>query len=244
MTSLQTKNPIHVVLVRSIYSRNVGSVSRAMANLGASRLILVDPKCDLDFEARQGAAGAQSRLIEATVYNTWADFYASEGEGVRIAFCAKSKIETDALDIESRAQEILKTHNGPIYLIFGPEDHGLSNDDVSFANFICQLPVYGDFTSFNLSHAVLLATYIFQKQLQLKAPEAEVTPVSKFEFPDATLQKWLNTLGFEVGDRRIDAYKVLKRILLKNIATDKELRILEAVIFQTIRKLPENHRDT
>ena len=35
---------IHVVLVRSIYERNVGATSRAMCNMGFKNLILIQPQ--------------------------------------------------------------------------------------------------------------------------------------------------------------------------------------------------------
>ena len=51
---------IDVVLVRTEYASNVGATARAMANMGADRLILIDPQCDVDLKAREAAAGAQN----------------------------------------------------------------------------------------------------------------------------------------------------------------------------------------
>ncbi len=235
-------NPIHVVLVRPHYSRNVGSVSRAMANMGAQKLILIQPECEINLEARQGAAGAQTHLLEHTSYSSWKDFFDNEPEGLRIAFSAQHKKETDTLSLEDRVKHLRSEGflpRLPLYLFFGPEDHGLSNEDVAFANFICRLPIYGPFTSLNLSHAVLLALYICRTWLH-SAPTVSAEPPSEtFHFPESAIQGWLQTLGFEIGDRRTDVYKVLKRILLRNLASDKELRILEAIVNQTLRKLPK-----
>jgi TrmH family RNA methyltransferase len=232
---------IHVVLVRPLYSRNVGGVSRALGNMGGHRLILVNPQCEVDYEARQGAAGAQKHLIEHTHYESWDQFYKKEAHGVYIAFCARKKIETDTLEYAARVKNLVSekiAFEKPIYLIFGPEDHGLSNDDTRLANFICALPTYGSFESLNLSHAVLLALYILQNELKLvHLADAPVLAREEFYFPDNVLQTWLHDLGFEFGERRTDVYKVLKRILLRNLASPKELRILEAVLFQTVRKI-------
>lgn len=237
--------PISIVLVKPLYSRNIGSVARVIANMGGHRLILVEPQCEIDLAARQGAAGAQTHLLEATHYSSWTDFFNTEPEGVRLAFCARTKTDTDPVSVKDRITW-LKAENHlaagrPLYLIFGPEDHGLTNEDLEYANFICTLPIYGNFKSLNLSHAVLLALYIIQSHLtESVAGDAEaLLPAtnSRFQFPQHIIQDWLQTLGFEIGERRTDVYKVLKRILLKNIATDKELRVLEAVLFQTVRKL-------
>lgn len=233
---------INVVLVRTIYPRNIGSVSRVMGNMGADRLILIDPKCEINLEARQGAAGAQKHLVERTTYKSWRAFYENENEGLRIAFCARNKSDEDLLPFSDRVKKIVKskkTNKLPIYMIFGPEDHGLENDDLDLANYICHLPVFGSFKSLNLSHAVLLALYV----LKSAGPSKTSTNDKKtgtYNFPQAALAEWLKTIGFTFGGRRTDVYKVIKRILLNNLASDKELRVLEAVIFQTIRKLKKN----
>lgn len=238
------------MLVGSLYSRNVGYVSRAMANMGASRLILIDCKCDYDLNAREGAAGAQTHLLTATRYTSWSEFFSQEKDGIRIAFSARQKKETDGLTFEQRLLELQKDERysaTSFYLIFGPEDHGLSNADVEFAHYICSLPIYGPFKSLNLSHAVLVALYIFQSTLSRAGhviADANDTharipsgPDDRFFYPSEAIHEWLTTLGFEIGERRTDAYKILKRILLSNRATPKELRVLEAIVQQTVRKL-------
>ncbi len=256
---------LNVVLVGTLYSRNLGSCSRVMANMGGARLITIDAKCEYNLEARQGAAGAQTHLVTRTTYNNWQEFFSEEKEGVRIAFSAISKYETDENSLEKRAQEIIKhlkenstaSPDTPIYLIFGPEDNGLSQSDIEWANFICQLPTHGNYPSLNLSHAVLLALYIFNNEVKIsftdksqQLNEAGATtipeksaPEQLFHFPEHALKDWLTALGFEIGHRRKDVYKTLKRILLSNMATARELRVFEAIIFQTIRKLNDNKKN-
>ncbi|NJL24175.1 MAG: RNA methyltransferase [Calothrix sp. SM1_5_4] len=79
---------IHAVLVRSEYATNVGAAARALANMGGDRLILIDPRCELEEEARQMAAGAQQKLREATTHASWDEFYSHEQDGLRIALTA------------------------------------------------------------------------------------------------------------------------------------------------------------
>lgn len=235
----------HVVLVKPIYPLNIGYVARVMANMGGDRLILIAPKCEINHESRLGAAGAQQRLIEATIYESWQEFFDKEPEGFRLAFHGKEKKELDATAYSDRVRQLHleqpEWREKPHYLIFGTEDKGLSNEDLEFANFICPLPTYGEFKSMNLSHAVMLALYIYQDAyfhtVQDKAHAAPPKADDKFYFPEKTIQEWLETLGFKIGDRERDAYTVLKRLLLQRLASAKELRVLEAIIQQTVRKL-------
>lgn len=240
---------VDVVLVRTIYPRNIGYVSRAMANMGGGRLILVDPQCELNHEAHQGAAGAQQRLIDSIRYASMDEFLRSEPEGVRFAFCRRSKKSMDHMPFSDRLRQLARSNDpvfqSKIYFFFGPEDDGLNNDELEYMNFIETLPIYGEFKSLNLAHAALLALALYG-QVRTDSQSHGETPVATtdvteqkdaFYFPDQAIKKWLTVLGFEIENRQESAYSTLKRILLKNVATAKELRILEAIVQQTVRKL-------
>ena len=43
--------------------------------------------------------------------------------------------------------------------MFGPENSGLSNKDISLSNFILQIPTSKKFKSLNLSHSVTIICY-------------------------------------------------------------------------------------
>lgn len=236
---------IHVVLVRSEHSSNVGAAARAVANMGAHRLILVDPRCAIDSKARANAAGAQEHLNHVATYKGWDDFFAIEGDGVRIALTRragqrrkvtplKTQIQTLAADIEH------------LYLVFGPESDGLNADDLGLMNFTCHLPVYGDFASLNLAQAVLLTLFIVRentasdyipKQMTGKTAKA----AKPFYFPDEQIKEWLEAMGFDVGARKASAYLTLRRLFLQNVPTQHELHVLEAILRQNIRKLRERN---
>ncbi len=238
----------HVVLVRPIYPLNIGYVARSMANMGADKLILIAPKCEIDHEARLGAAGAQQRLIEATIYENWKDFFANEPDGIRLAFHGREKKEKDASAFSDRMRILNSSEpqwiEKPHYLFFGTEDKGLSDEDLEFMNYIVPLPTFGEFKSMNLSHAVMLAIYIYQNamfEFEAAAP-AKIGAAQKLEqdtfyFPEDSIKEWLKVLGFDILDRDRSAYTVLKRLLLQRLASAKELRMLEAIVQQTIRKL-------
>ena len=129
---------INIVLVRPIYPRNIGMCARAIANMGASKLILIAPQCELSEEAHQGAACAQSILAMTKIYSSLENFYAHEGEGLRIAFSTrKSKIrqsenwqiQLQKLKIEF-SEQVLPSN---IYLFFGSEDDGLTAEEIKLA---------------------------------------------------------------------------------------------------------------
>lgn len=235
---------IHVVLVRTEHSQNIGAVARAMANMAADRLILIDPKCKVDSMARILAAGAQDQLSHVVTYPSWNEFYNHEGDGLRIALsrrAGKKRKVTDFKKTLGRNLEVLPNH---LYLIFGPESDGLNADDLAFANFTSYLPVHGEFQSMNLAQAVLLTLFIARDLVPLNSAIEPTTktgradpPVQPFYFPDQLIKDWIEAMGFDVSARKASAYLTLRRLFLQNRPTAHEFRVLEAILQQNIRKL-------
>jgi TrmH family RNA methyltransferase len=245
---------LNVVLVRTLYPSNLGATARAMANMGASRLVLVDPRCEpTASKAKMAAASAQDMLEKMTVYDAWADFYAAEGSGLRLALTrrqGKRREPRDLAEYLAYAASEGALHQ-PLYLIFGPEDNGLEAGDLELVHSCVQLPTFGSFGSLNLSQAVLLSLFIVQNRSRGRhrtdtdadadadADIAEVTPAKAkpLYFPDDTIRAWIQAMGFDLNARKASAYLTLKKLLLRNLPADEDLHVLEAVLRQNIRKL-------
>lgn len=231
---------LHVLLVRTETSGNLGSCARALANMGGGRLILVDPRCSIDEEARKMAAGAQAVLDDAVIYPSWDAFYAHEGDGLRIAFSRRGGRKRKVFPLDEFLPQVLNHEN--VYLMFGPEKDGLDASDLAFANFTCHLPVFGEFASLNISQAVLLALFMVRQKIpgdvhpeRIKSGSAEA--LRPFYFPDRLIRQWLEAMGFNVKARRASAYLTLRRLFLQNQPTHHEIHVLEAILNQNIRKL-------
>jgi tRNA/rRNA methyltransferase len=247
---------IHVVLVRSIYERNVGAASRAMANMGANRLILIGPQCEITYTAQQAAATGQHALQNRIVYKDWPEFFANEKEGLRFAFSTKDgkgrqlRDFSDCLKWLKTEHEMLSPENSevlPVYMIFGQEDWGLSNEDIEYSHYNVLIPTFGDNPSLNLAQAVLMGLFILRDawggertEVLLRSSERSTAP--NVTFADNSLKIWLEEMGFNIEDRRINAYSVLKRLFFHNVPTSKEVAMVETVFQQGIRKLREYNR--
>ncbi|MBC7370337.1 MAG: RNA methyltransferase [Bdellovibrionaceae bacterium] len=246
---------IRIVLVRSIYERNVGATSRAMSNMGCEKLILVDPKCELTYEAQQAAATGQTGLQNRVTYNGWPEFLAAEPESIKICMTARDgkgrqvrDLDDVLQDIKEKSPQFQRDNEIPyvVHLIFGPEDWGLSGEDLEVANFCACIPTYGDNWSLNLSQATLLTMFSLRKawggnRTQLDGGSEDRRAPQGIEGinPDLTLKTWLQEMGFDLSKKKINVYTVLRRMLLQNTPTKKELIILETVLQQSIRKLQE-----
>lgn len=249
------KIDVRIVLIKSLYERNIGATSRAMANMGFSNLILLAPQTEVTFEAQQAAATGQFALQNRKVYRDWTEFFKNEPQGLMIATTARDGRGRQAQDLQSTLQyfketslEIKKDSDHPfvIHIVFGPEDAGLNAEDISHANFCCSIPTFGDNTSLNLAQATLLALFITRSvfggdRTKLEGQQKPKTMQKKEEgiFPDESLRTWLTEMGFSLDKKKINVYTTLKRMLLQNTPSSKEFRVLEIVLQQSIRKLRE-----
>ena len=236
---------INVVLVRTIYPSNVGSVARVIGNMGASRLILVNPQCEIEQKAHSSAAGAQKWLEDKTEYASMEQLFSAEGEGIRIALTRRNG-KTRTTRVITQVIEIIKNSENKfenIYLFFGPEDNGLDAEELEMMNYCCSLPVPGEFKSMNLSHAVLLTLHLVNT-LKMKSVSPsnnhQVTPVY---FPEDTIKEWINAMGFDWKKRRQSALGTIKKVLLNSAMSNKQLKSVEEILKQSIRKMDHNKRE-
>jgi TrmH family RNA methyltransferase len=242
---LQHKLKLSIVLVRPIYPRNIGMCARALANMGGGDVICIAPQCDLDNQMKEGAAGAQVQLAKLKVYECLGAFFEAEPDGLRLAMSARDLRSAPAKYFDDQVKEISMRPTlefDQVYLIFGPEDHGLAIADLDLVHHTCRLPTFGEFTSLNLSHAVLLATYIFSSHFKTRVahnaePASEIQQRRPALFPAQSIHTWLEALGFNLDHKYVSAEKTLNRILLENEPTYEELKVLESILQQTIRKL-------
>lgn len=246
------KFELRVVLVRPIYERNVGATSRAMSNMGVEKLILIAPQCEIGFDAQQTAATGQGGLQKRVTYASWKEFLANEPDSIRISFTSRDGKGRQVRDIDDVLEDI-KTKSPqfrhesetpfPVHLIFGPEDWGLSAEDLEMGHFAASIPTFGENWSLNLAQATLLGMFSVRKAWggertvldggkDRRAPEG-VEGIN----PDETLKTWLQEVGFDLSKKKINVYTVLRRMLMQNTPTRKELVILETVLQQNIRKM-------
>jgi tRNA/rRNA methyltransferase len=241
-----------VVLVRTLYDSNIGASSRAMANMGVQDLVLISPQCQITYAAQQAAATGQTALQTRRVYPNWDEFFAKEPDGLRIAFTArdgKGRLVQDfnevMRDLEERDPRFQKSDASPlpVYLIFGPEDWGLSAEDLELVHHAASIPTFGDNPSLNLAQAVLLGLFMLRTRwggekfrIEGRGPETHFQKRDDL-FPEKSLQDFLTAMGFSLENRRVNVYTVFRRLLLRTFPTAKERRILEIVFQQGARKL-------
>lgn len=158
---------VHVVLVEPKGPGNIGSVVRAMKNMGLARLRLVNPVPFRD-EAEQKKMGYRSQeIIEAArEYPTLSA--ALQGiSRVYLATAKAGKWKRDFLSPEQAAAQVAASAPGEkVALVFGREDKGVNTNESQLANYFIRIPMSGTYPSLNLSQAVMVVVYELFKAVQ------------------------------------------------------------------------------
>jgi len=209
-------------------------VSRAMSNFGHQRLVLIEPRCELDRTANKGAAQGQQPLSDCITYQSWQEYADNEPDGPRIAYSRRDGRRRPVYDIEELADWQPLSDGRPVSLIFGTEDHGLSRDDLKWAHRTCTLNIPGPLKSLNLSHAVLLALSQLPKLKPQKPPTHE--PV---QTPDDHLERWLTALNFDLSSKNWNAFYSMRQMLMKANLTRREMDLFRTVVEQTLRRIDD-----
>jgi tRNA/rRNA methyltransferase len=150
---------IAIVLVNPKYPENIGSAARAAWNMGLSRLIVVADEYPDHGRMATLATHNAVHLLDAMEFH----------ENLADALQPFSQIvATTARRGRHRMpgnspREIMQTllpllPENQVAFLFGPEDRGLSNDDLKYCQLRSAIPT-ADFSSLNLAQAVAIHCY-------------------------------------------------------------------------------------
>ncbi|GAC1457082.1 MAG: RNA methyltransferase [Chamaesiphon sp.] len=172
------KDLVRIVLVEPAGPLNVGAVARVMKNMGLHHLVLVNPQCDrLDEDARKMAVHAADILSNAQQVATLPEALM----GCQRAIATTSRSRTFATQLEEPRIALPWLLEEPLQaaLIFGPEDRGLSNVELNYAQRFVSIPANPEYPSLNLAQSVAICCYeltlAFQQRL---AVNEQILPTS------------------------------------------------------------------
>ncbi|MFS8780363.1 RNA methyltransferase [Synechococcus sp. W55.1] len=150
---------VRLVLVQPAGPRNLGAVARIMKNMGLRQWVLVDPQCDpLDAEALTAAVHGADLLHQAQKVHTLPE--ALQGCVQVFGTTGRSQTYPPEWQIQSPRQAFpALLAAGPAALVFGPEDRGLSNEELALCHRQIQIPTDATYPSLNLAQAVAICCY-------------------------------------------------------------------------------------
>ena len=231
---------IRVVLVGPLYGGNVGSICRAMANMGISDLTLVAPSPTLNYaEARMMAVAAnailEGRREVATLEEAVADCGLVMGTTARLGLYrqhAKTPREWAPQILESAAAN-------KVALVFGRETWGLTNEEIAICTNMIQIPSSEEYPSLNLAQAVMVCCYELFVAADVFDPSEEKTLECPTRTREQMFKMWremLLAIGFMDEEKADHMMLGVRRIFSRAPLTEDDVRILMGVARQTMWK--------
>tara|TARA_Y200000002_G_scaffold181050_1_gene149360 strand:- start:228 stop:938 length:711 start_codon:yes stop_codon:yes gene_type:complete len=235
------KNKFGFILIKPQLGENIGACARSMKNFGFSKFHIVDPKINFpNHKAKATSVGAYDIINKAKVFNKIEK--AIKSFNVVIALSARRRdINKKHISLKE-FQNIVKKNNLNIGLMFGPEASGLSNKDLSFSNYILQIPTSPKFKSLNLSHSLTVVCYEIFKELNNRKinkinSNLKISSKSKITSIITHLINLLEKKNFFIPKEKKHSMLLnINNLIYRLEPNDKELRILASIISSLSKK--------
>jgi RNA methyltransferase, TrmH family, group 1 len=221
-------------MVRPRGSGNIGSVARAMKNTGVSELAIVGKARTKGFWARAMAVHGRDILNNAIFYETLREAVA-DCRLVVGTTCRAGLYRAHSLSPREVAGEIVAAAaTGKAALILGPEDHGLSNEDLKHCQLLINIPADPQYQSLNVAQAAMICLYEIYLA-SLGEPMKESLPLARAEDVERLYDRMRTSLlkiGFLDSQNPEHMLFAFRRILGRTGLEDRDVRILTGLFRQ------------
>ena len=228
-----SKNNISFILHQPQLSENIGACARAIKNFDFKKLVLISPKPIFpNDKILATSVGAKNIINQSKVFNNIERAF----KNIDILIATSARFRNK--NIKHINLDELKKINfkKKVGFLFGSEASGLSNDEISYANYTMQIPTSPEFKSLNLSHSLIIVAYIVSSILKSKKKpfqkSKKIKSASKKEI-QSMINLCINNLEdinfFKPKEKKPIMLQNLRNIFYKTELSDKETRILSSV---------------
>ena len=235
------KNKFEFILVKPQLGENIGACARSMKNFGFSKLNIVSPRINFpNHKVKATSVGAYDIIRKTKVFDKIED--AINPFNLVISLSARRRDINKKHISLNEFRNIIKNEKKNIGLMFGPESSGLSNKDLSFSNYILQIPTVPRFKSLNLSHSLTVMCYeIFkisnENMIKKNKPNLKISPKSKISSLVLLLVSLLEKKNFFIPEEKKHSMLLnINNLIYRMEPNDKELRILASIISSLSKK--------
>jgi TrmH family RNA methyltransferase len=238
---------IVVVLWQTQDYVNIAGTVRAMKNFGLSRLRLIEP-VKYDPHRIEGIAHDTEDIVQRI--ETHDSLLSALGDcSYVVGMTARSRRAKRAVarprslapDLLSRGAEAVAGETGPVALLFGREDKGLSNEALDLCHRTCIIPT-SQHASLNLAQAVLVMAYELWMEAQgrdqafrpprREAPPARIELLEKL-FEDAESALW--TVDFFKSRQAESVMRTLREVVRRADPDAREAGLLRAISIEVVK---------
>ena len=234
---------IRVVLDHPQDLVNIAHVVRAMKNFALTDLALVQP-AEYDEYRIEGIAHRSADLLKGV--RSFVALDAALADCIHVVgFTARGRTaKRNVQRPRAAAAEILAmAEQGPVALLFGREDKGLSNEDLDRCHRAVVIPTDPAYPSMNLGHAVAVMLYELavargDESRAFKAPRREAPPAPSELVEDliAQVERALEAIDFFKGKERSLVMRTVREIVHRTPLDQREAKLIRAMAIETMKK--------
>ena len=206
---------VQIVLVETSHPGNIGSVARAMKNMGLANLALINPQKFPHQDAVALAGNAKDVLDNAHIFSSIQEAVKSS-KAIYATSARDRTIEWPTLTAYDAASEIqeLVMNEIEVSILFGREDRGLTNEELQLANKHLIIPTHPNYPVLNIAMSTQVVCYELYQAAQNRSIE------SWQDFPEYTSEE-LNNL-IEHFNETVEALELVDPKNPKQITTRME----------------------
>jgi len=226
-------NNISFILHKPQLSENIGACARGMKNFNFNKLIVIDPKPIFPNDKILATSVGAKNIV-----NKAKNFESLEKSLKNVDILIATSARFRNKNIKHIQLEDLKklNYSKKIAFLFGSEASGLSNNEISYANYTLQIPTNPDFKSLNLSHSLIIIAQYVSSIINSKASSFtksnKIKSASKKEIvamANLCIQNLEEINFFKSKEKKPIMLENLRNIFFRMELSTKETRILSGV---------------
>jgi tRNA/rRNA methyltransferase len=227
---------VRVVLSHTSHPGNIGAAARAMKTMGLHHLYLINPRHFPDPQASAMAAGADDILQNAVICASIDE--ALDGVVFTVGMTARLRdISNEVMaPRDAMPQIVQQAASLPVALLFGTEMSGLTNEEVSRAQMLVNIPANPEFSSLNLAAAVQVMSYELSVAAQNYQTVAQISQPAAHQQVEGFMQhmeKTLHEIGFFTTQNPARMMQRLRRLYARARLESDEINILRGILSVT-----------
>ncbi len=233
-------NNISFILHQPQLSENIGACARAIKNFNFKKLVIVKPKTIFpNDKILATSVGAKNIINNCKIY----DNLESAVKKVDLLIATTARFRNKNIKHIQLKDLIKINYSKKVAFLFGSEASGLSNNEISYANYTMQIPSNPDFKSLNLSHSVIIIAHNIANIINLKGSKYsksnKISSASKKDVQAMTnlcIEKLEEKNFFKPQEKKAIMLENLRSIFYKMELSQKETRILSSVFASLAKK--------
>ena len=259
LPDLPTSRPPILILVGTQDLVNIAGAVRLARNFGLTQMRLVQPQVFDPWRIEGIAHNTADFVSRVTLHDTLAD--ATRDCLYLAALTARERTAKRSVLRPRAAAAALTTRSaeGPVALVAGREDRGLSNEELDHCHALVTIETTPEHRSLNLAHAIGILCYESWlarqgREVPLKPPrrEAQRAPSERLELLFRDWERALWAIEFFKTRRAESVMRSLREALFRAELDWREASLLRAMALETVRflersntafDLPEHLRD-